>query len=363
MTTPWYMPKRDQATWYYDGRKEPSTDGKMNLEDWIPYDNIRCEMIESAKSNNQSEAKIDGYTIDVNKMVQYNTDEPSKQRRVCRCEPEQSPPFTVETPQQNRYHQNCNEEDENRFIAPPGLIRPFGDWDISQFPLVEKWVKKNPHYKSKPQDTAEKIAYGIEKEGAKMNPSKTLESQYIANRIRQHEDRPLHEIMYYCVVLYTYQSFLYPLVNSTLRSLNEIEKKSNEEFRTKVDNLGPYCCMLRDFLHQDRKTIHKTVYRAVKLDPAQVDDYKKAIGQIKTWTAFSSTSKNPDIVKNFGNTLFVINFQNDAAPCYPGRDVSNFSIYEYEKEILLYPGVDFRIDTVEQVNEAPFQYKIHVSLM
>ncbi|CAF1686011.1 unnamed protein product [Rotaria magnacalcarata] len=295
--------------------------------------------------NKQSEAKLDGYTIDLKNMIQYNNTDHQKQRRVCRHE-------RIEVTSRIRNYSDSGSINSGRFNVPPILVS-LGEWRISQFPLVEEWTKRNPHYRYKSQDTVEQIASGIAKEGSELNPPKTLEAQYVSNQLLKFKDKPLHEIMIYCVVLYTYQSFIYTLINSVLW----------KEDMTKVDTLGPYCCMLRNFLHEDQEAVHETVYRATDLTVEQFKEYVNSKGQIKTWPAFSSTSKSRDAVKQFGNTLFVIEFNNDAAPCYPGRAIASYSMYEKEQEILLYPGVDFRVDSVEESREKPFKYIIHLSLM
>ncbi|CAF3311471.1 unnamed protein product [Rotaria socialis] len=341
MTTPWYMPKKDQPAWFFDGRKQPDADNIIRENDWTPYGDIQCQMIEMAYGNKQPEAKLDGYTIDFENMIQYNNSDHQKQRRVCCHEP------TEVTSRIRSVSTNFS-----RFTAPSKLVS-LNEWRISQFPLVEEWTKRNPHYRHKSHDTVEQIASGIVIEGSEMNPPKTLEAQYVADQLLKSKDKPLHEIMIYCVVLYTYQSFIYILVNNVLR----------EGGMTKVDTLGPYCCMLRDFLHEDQEAVHETVYRATTLTVEQLQEYINSKGQIKTWPAFSSTSKSPAGLENFGNTLFVIEFNNDVAPCYPGRAIASYSMYKDEQEILLYPGVDFRVDSVEESHGEQFKYIIHLSLM
>jgi hypothetical protein len=318
-------------------------------------------MIELAYTKRQSKVELDGYMIDFQDMIQYNTSDPNKQRRVRRDKSNDSAETVCHSKGAGssipRYSDRIS-MGASRFIAPPDLhVKSFGEWSISQFPMVEEWIKQNPYYKSKSKDTVEQIASGIEKEGSQMSLPKTLAAQYIANKLREFKDKPLHEIMYYCAAVYTYESFLYKLVNRVLR------EEDMTKYMTKVTTLGPYCCMLRNFLHEDKKTIYETVYRATNLEPKQFEEYKKSVGQIKTWLGFSSTSIFPEVAEQFGNTLFIIEFKNDAAQCYPGRAISSFSIYEHEKEILLYPGVDFRIDSVEETHKERPKYIIHLSLM
>lgn len=362
-TKPWYMPKPEQPTWFFDKRDNTQASNTISEDDWERYDDIQCEIIESAYAANQSEAKIDGYTIDFKNMIQFCTTNPEKRRSVCRCLNEEPVTQKSKIPWVRR-RQFSNPED-SRFVAPPldESSKSLCDFEFSQCPIVEEWIRRNPHYRFKPVDTVEQIAYGIEQEGLQMQPSKTIEAQYVANQLRKHKDKPLHEIMLYCVLLYTYQSFLYKLVNNVLRKQDTDKAQTETRDANKVDTLGPYCCMLRNFLQEHQQTPFKKVYRAINLNSDQVEEYRKSKGQIKTWNAFSSTTLNPCVTERFGNTLFIIQFKNDTAPCYPGRAISSNSMYKEEDEILLYPGVDFRIDEVEETGKEPLKYKIYLSLM
>jgi hypothetical protein len=338
--------------------------------------------------NNQSEIEVNDYVIDFRNMTQYNKSDPNKQYQICRHIPNDSAETMCQskgiTSSIHRY--SCRTRiDTDRFMAPPELHnKSFGDWSILQCPIVEKWIKQNPHYEFNSNDTIEQIASGIEKEGSQWKPDKDKtkeesqkeqdqakeefqkeqdqakkDAKIFADRLRKMENKPLHEVMYCCVSLYTEPSFLYKLVNRVLREWG-IRPKEDEK---KVSTLGPYCCMLRNFLHEDNDKIFYTVYRGAILKPEHVKEYKKSKRQIKTWLGFSSTSQNKEVAKLFGNTLFVIEFKNDAAPCYPGRDISEESEFPHEEEVLLYPGVDFRIDDVKEINQGELKYIIDLSLV
>ncbi|CAF5044614.1 unnamed protein product, partial [Rotaria sp. Silwood1] len=100
-------------------------------------------------------------------MIQYNVTDSEKQRRVCRVFENTSE--TISHPDVTRLNApryfGRNKKETSHFLAPSELIpKTFGECDISQIPLVEEWVKKNPYYKNKAKDTIEQIAAGIEKE-------------------------------------------------------------------------------------------------------------------------------------------------------------------------------------------------------
>lgn len=64
------------------------------------------------------------------------------------------------------------------------------------------------------------------------------------------------------------------------------------------------------------------------------------------WPTFSSTSRDKDTAKNFsGNYLFEINLSpKDGCTYY--SDISKYSKYPHEKEILIYPYSGFRVKQI-----------------
>ena len=59
-----------------------------------------------------------------------------------------------------------------------------------------------------------------------------------------------------------------------------------------------------------------------------------------TWAGFTSTSRDEEVARKFGPYIFMINGEF-------GRDISQFSEYPHEREVLFVPGT--RLDVV-QVN-------------
>ncbi|NUS45148.1 MAG: hypothetical protein HOQ24_15845, partial [Mycobacteriaceae bacterium] len=73
--------------------------------------------------------------------------------------------------------------------------------------------------------------------------------------------------------------------------------------------------------------------------PAMIDRYRK--GQVVVEPAFTSASTKPQA----GNVVFVISSKS-------GRDISPFSAFEGEGEVLFRPGTAFKVRSVNEKNNA-----------
>ncbi|CAF1226327.1 unnamed protein product [Didymodactylos carnosus] len=127
------------------------------------------------------------------------------------------------------------------------------------------------------------------------------------------------EIQEQCVKFYTAESFLYRLVNMTLR----------KDDRNKL--IGA--------------TFEGRVYRGAQLDEQMLRDYKNSVSEVRKWLGYSSTSKNRRLAENFGNTLFIIKTIKTRENT--NWDVSLLSEYPNEDELLLTAGISFTINKVE----------------
>ena len=111
----------------------------------------------------------------------------------------------------------------------------------------------------------------------------------------------------------------------------------------KLEEHMTYINKLRLAIKQNRHEESLKVYRNLELDPALVrDEYKE--DQIFLWPTFTSTSRNKDLVSTFGNYTFEI----DALPddgTYRA-DISNYSEFPYEEEVLFYPYSGFRVKKI-----------------
>ena len=125
-------------------------------------------------------------------------------------------------------------------------------------------------------------------------------------------------------MLYTQQSCLYPLLNSTLR-----EHPQPEHLKAFL----PYLKLLLKGLNK-LPLVRAQVYRGMSGDLHE--EYNQLQGKVFRWWAFSSTTRHRrNAVAYFGKpgenrTLFTI----DAI----GVDIAAFSAFPDETELLLLPG-------------------------
>ncbi len=160
-----------------------------------------------------------------------------------------------------------------------------------------------------------------------------------------------------CVKIYTKNCYIYRVVNTALR----------DDDRTKLDTLGPYCYLvynsigrhLKDYLsirHRLRQAVHPTesqfiiVYRGDHVSREIIEEYRQAArnnNKYFKWLSFVSTSLSREVAENFGcNVLYIIELQR-----YVTNDqftnLKNNSSFEDEEEILLRPGMRFRVNKAE----------------
>ncbi|CAF1913511.1 unnamed protein product [Rotaria magnacalcarata] len=93
-----------------------------------------------------------------------------------------------------------------------------------------------------------------------------------------------------------------------------------------------------------------------------ISSYKQAIGTIKAWNGFSSASKNRSVAEAFGtNVLFIIDTNPDSRSDH-SIDISSYSQFPDEQEVLIRAGRNFRIEKVEQLENAN-KYLIYLTII
>ncbi|CAF1536775.1 unnamed protein product, partial [Didymodactylos carnosus] len=318
-------PDHARAQWYWKSNSNPWLSNEK--EEWTRYSDIQSDIIEHAfnETTNTNLVKLDNYWIDLKRSVQISNDDQNKQRQIKR--------MLITT--------NDNEcLREERFFFPEPLKKPFNEdrldggyhgfikeWETKRKTFLFFWQERNKETSNR--DKVEQAAKGIIFEGNRLD--KKDDSQWIAEQLRSVKNRGTDEIRQCCIMLYSKECFLYKLVNKTLR----------ENDKTKVDTLAPFCYFLFDSWSNDSKNQYKMeVYRGAELDREMIECYKEAIGKYKCWYGFSSTSKNRHKAERFGNTLFVIDLTKTDRG---GFDISSYSCYPQEEEVLLPPGTAFKI--------------------
>jgi hypothetical protein len=160
-----------------------------------------------------------------------------------------------------------------------------------------------------------------------------------------------------CVIIYKMDAYVYRVANKALRDADW----------NKLYTIGPYCYLLFNYIsrhHNDyssikrlftgalRSTTNKliTVYRGDTISNELIDDYQQAIKDDSIsfkWQSFVSTSLDERVAKKFGqNVLYIIELDHHSAKdqCVDLTDIGDF---EEEREVLLRPGVRFKVTKME----------------
>lgn len=226
----------------------------------------------------------------------------------------------------------------DRFCVPQTLIEnPFNDpGNGSRF--VAAWFSR--HGTATSVEKVELAANGIETEGNRMN--RIAEAVSFAAELRKVKCENWDTIITCCVHLYTRESFLYRLINQAMRD-NDISK---------LETLGPFCWFIHNLPFCELFSVHcfqGRIYRGATLNESMINCYKQAIGTIKAWNGFSSASKDRSVAEAFGtNVLFIIDTNLDSRSDH-SIDISAYSQFPEEQEVLIRAGRNFRIDKVDQL--------------
>jgi len=114
---------------------------------------------------------------------------------------------------------------------------------------------------------------------------------------------------------------------------------------------------LTDGINQITRPFSGTVYRGIGFpDPeTAVESYKK--DQIFAWPQFSSTSTDRNAALNFGNIIFEIRcypldgLYDDDKPEYAPAQISQWSVFPDEAEVLFLPNTEFRTVNIQYPSE------------
>jgi len=321
----------EKPVWMW--KSNPNPYSKTEPEQWTNYSEVECEVLEEAYQQKQKQFELDNYMVDIEHKIQTKKSETNKERPIRRI-------LIDPTVRHLR---------EERFSIPQKPIKSDSDKQHFSF-IIAEWLLKYRKDKDDHPNWVEQAAKGVYLEGSKLG--QYTEAKYLAKRLREVKDKQVPEIVRHCIHLYTKETFLYKLINKALR----------EEDKSKVDTLGAFCYYinLMNYTETFGKSFHTTtVYRGMTLTREDISDYKTSIGKYKAWLAFNSTSKLREEAEVFGNTLFVINFL-AMSRHGSGIDITKFSEYPYEEEVLLQTGTNFRVDKVEEVGD---KYRIHITVV
>lgn len=240
----------------------------------------------------------------------------------------------------------------DRFSSAQTLVDdPFND-SGSGSGFVDQWFRRHGH-----KTLIEKVelaACGIEIEGN--DSGQVKDARILAEKLRKVKNDTWDSVIICCVYLYTRETFLYRVINQTLRNNDT----------SKLETLGPFCWFLYNMPYCEvfvNNCFKEQIYRGATLDELMINKYKEAVGKIKAWNGFSSASKNPSIAETFGtNVLFVIN-TNPESRLGHSIDISSYSQFPEEEEVLIRAGRNFRIDKVIEPANSSNKYFIYVTII
>ena len=328
---------------------------------WTDYPKDISKAIELAYQNNIAEIIIrTGYRIDLKVNLQIHGIDSTRQRPIRRrCLDEDDLTLPVVSISESKALRL-----EERYGFPLESDSADVDTHYQGSLFIVTWLQKIS--KDRPEVTCDQVFHlliqGIGKE-ANENPKTgtrklldslhTVASQYstCGNKKR------LEMLSEACVTLYSGNSFLYQIVNKILRD-NNLEK---------METLGPFCYLLYDYIGRqsvhnrfllshfrqmlDRRRIKSLlVYRGDKISEDKLRQYSEAAGDMKRsfkWLCFVSTSKDQDVARRFAKNVF---YEIDLGRYKSNdqfADIVKIAVFPDEQEVLLRPGVRFRVDKLQ----------------
>jgi hypothetical protein len=349
----------DECIWVYQTRGDP-WDATQKAE-WTPYPDDISSAIEKAYKRGAEETFINEmYRIDLKHFVQQHIDDWSRQRPIRRQDRLTLPIFSeIET------RNECRRRE--RLSFPLGFVSSRNtsvDTNYHGSPFITDWLLK--FTKGKLNVTFDSIfpvlVQGLKHEGRTESENVVHDIIRSLNVVKDEtfgkkDKKRIEKLQDCCVKLYTKDCYIYRVVNTALR----------DDDRTKLETLGPYCYLvynnigrdLKDYLsirHRVRQAFHPTesqsmkVYRGDHISREIIEEYRQAAGDRNKyfkWLSFVSTSLRREVAESFGcNVLYIIELQRQLTNDQFTKLQRNTFI-EDEEEILLRPGMRFRVDKVK----------------
>lgn len=356
------------VTWMWKSNNDPF-DCKQSGK-WSVYSAAISANIELAYKCHAPEIYIDEhYKIDFKKMLQVCTDDIHRQRPVKRCvlsDPDDDhidwrrERFAFELDHQivDGLQANIGEDDINyygsKFIADWLLMFADGNLKVKFdkiFPALVDGIRTEGYLHEAPEKTIKWLIQTLEEVRHSVQ--------------KKNEFKRIKHLSKCCAKLYTKNCFLFRLVNITLR----------EDDRTKLKTLGPYCYLVYNYIggythdslsmrHRLHQQFHRTqsssvfVYRGDSIPEKKLDEYQKAAEQRHKyfrWLSFVSTSCKRNVGEFFAtNVLYIIELKG-AESNDQFANLCDNTFMPDEEEVLLRPGVRFRIESVTFDSEKNWQ--------
>jgi hypothetical protein len=340
--------------WYWQSNSNPwSTEEEA---EFTPYLAVNNHQIETAFLNNESEVVFNEvYKIDFKNRVQINLKHAQRRRSVIRQElvlPNRTTATTINNNIRYEFSSDAvrTSTTDTRFRGCSFIL----NWYIS----ITNGLLEKPE-----SEIVELAIQGIKAEAELYQErEKAMElAEYFVDKLRKVQNKTKKEIQEVCIQLYTQESFLYRIINVALRDNDQ----------SKSITLGPICHLLYDYVGrppqnaQGTLTSDNILYRGERLTPDVIEEYKRSIGtnHIWKWTQFISTSKSRSMAEKFrdANCLYEIKMDENGA-CQQGVCISSISRYTIEDEVLLPPGIRFKITEMKEEEDTK-RHVISITIM
>jgi hypothetical protein len=193
------------------------------------------------------------------------------------------------------------------------------------------------------------LAAALEEEGIKLG--KQEDSEILITELCPLIDAPDDEVGQGCLRLYSMNTFLCQQLNQFLR----------EADRTKIETYGSFVRLLYFYFNHSWsiEVYNIEVYRGMNLSSSMIDEYQQ-VAKSRTsfrWAAFMSTSRSRKFIECLNtNTVFIMNLKKVYSHGKKAIDISPYSQYPEEEEILIKPGVGFTVENVKYDNEKKKHY-------
>jgi hypothetical protein len=275
---------------------------------------------------------------------------------------------TIPINKENEYESSRRE----RFSSPLELVSSHsstGDITYYGSSFVHTWLVMFTKGKMKVTFDAilPVLVKGLIKEGQtdtknEMPDIETMLSEVEKETYGKSSEQRMNRLQDCCAKLYTKGCYIYRVVNAALR----------DDDRTKLYTLGPFCYLLFNYIGRrlkDNSSIRNRLrrflrpneiksmilYRGDRNSGNTVEEYRQAAGDHSKyfkWLPFVSTSSDRSVAEEFAvDVLYIIEMRSYLSNEDQFTDLTTISDYDYEKEILLLPGVQFQVDKVEFDNE------------
>lgn len=248
---------------------------------------------------------------------------------------------------------------EDRFtFTPLDPKQPFADLYGWISPFIKEIVKDfnitKEKLPSKDQTTMlmviDRAAAGIVEEAKLLG--RRCEGEKLAKILLDKKQAGAKEVWNCCAYLYSFQCFLYKILNETMRLIGSEDHE--HIWRSKVRTLGLFASLLWDNPSTYKPsspgiTLYRGAFLTDQVISTFIDDCSEEDKPMRSFPSFTSCSRIEKEANRFGNVLFIMNIKPFSD--YPGE----------EEEELLSPSCCFIVQQV--LKKSPSKYWIYADLI